>query len=183
MRAAALWLALWMTAATAWAYDYHESLLQVYAKVLPKILVINQPSEISLEQITICILHEAGDERNAEALKTLMLAQYPNGVGNVALHVDIRTFDAVGSCGDITAVMLLQGNTETIRSVLSHTRGNRLFSAAYDASALREGAIFSLDIETRVRPYLNIGAAKQSRVPINGALLRISRIYQPEARP
>lgn len=164
-----------------WAYSYHETILDVFARVLPKIILSNQPSELPLEQIRICILHETGDGLSAEYLSHRIETLYAKGIRGVEVTSFRQRYEEISLCRDATALMLMQTDEARLAEAAKFARSHHLFSAAYRPSALSHGIIFSLDIGSRVRPYINVAAAKESRVPIGSALLQISRIYRPES--
>lgn len=172
-----------LSLATAlWAYSYHDTLLKIYAKVLPKIIVINQPGEIPLSKISLCVVHEPGDE-DALALRGMIDALYPDGIRGINIATLTATFDDLSPCQESSALILMQGEHEKIAAAAAFAKRHRIFTAAYDALHLRQGVIFALDITSDVKPYINVEAAKQSRVPLNSALLQISKIYYPDVQP
>lgn len=183
MKRGVFWCVLLCASTALWAYSYHDTLLKIYAKVLPKIVVTNQPGEIPISQIDLCIVYEPGDDDNARELQRMIADFYPDGIKGIGVVTRLCTFDDLAPCRDASALMLMQSTNERIAAATAFAKTHHIFSAAYDALHLQQDVIFSLDIQSDVKPYINVNAAKQSRVPLNSALLQISKIYHPDLQP
>ena len=165
------------------AYTYHDTILQVYAKVLPKVLVINQPKEIPLEQIDICIVHEEGDIHYVQLLEKAIGSLYAKGISGISITTRSVAYTSIQTCHNTNALMLMQSTPEQIQSAVDYALEHHIFTASYNASELSRGVIFSLDITERVKPYLNVKAAKSAKVPLDSALMQISTIYRDGGNP
>lgn len=165
------------------AYSYQDTYLQVYAKVLPKVLVMNLPKTPSPGQLNICVLYEAGDGHSAERLIRFIGNLYGEGLGKQKVSAVAVELSALHQCASTSALMLMQSDASRISPVIQFAAAHHLFTAAYDPRHVEHGIIFALEFGSKVQPYINVDAAKQTDVPLDGALLQISKIYRKPEKP
>jgi hypothetical protein len=167
-----------------YAYSYNYQLLQVYAKIAPRMmLLVEDPASEPAEHYLLCILYETGNEVEAESLRKMILSAYPDGLKSHPLDVRAVRFDECTQCQDAALILMLDADERTIASAATKAHGLGIATMAYSSRFLKEGVMMSLDLGATVRPYLNLKAAKSAGIPVNDVLLRVSRIYSGGATP
>ena len=168
----------------AHAYTYNQQLLQVYAKIAPRMMLLVESTEQHLHpRYLLCILYEPGNENEAESLKEMMFEAYPDGLKGKDFQVVTVPFATCQSCRNADLVVMLDADEATIRNAVANARTMGIATMSYSSRFLDEGVMMSLDLGATVRPYINLRAAKAAGIPINDVLLRISRIHNEGETP
>ncbi len=166
------------------AYSYNHQLLQVYAKIAPRMmLLVEDPASEPVEHYLLCILYEAGNEVEAESLRKMMLSAYPDGLKSRPLEVRTVPFNDCVQCRDAALIVMLDADERTIAAAAANAHELGIATMAYSSRFLKDGVMMSLDLGATVRPYLNLKAAKTAGIPVNDVLLRVSRIYSGGETP
>ena len=163
------------------AYTYHRELLQVYGKIAPRMmLLVGEQEAKNKTDYLLCILYEPGDENHAQTLREMMVAAYPDGFKGRKFRIETVTFGHCDNCRDADLLMLFDTQPQTIRRTVEKAKARGIATMAYSSRFLQEGVLLSLDLGATVRPYINLQAAKDGKIPVNDVLLRISKIYQKD---
>ncbi len=159
-------------------YIYNDSLLLIYAKVVPRIMVLDHTQRNGTQKRKLCILYEKGDGPIAVKLRDLVRQNLPSQVKK-SFIVDISSYDETESknCIGSTALMLLDARTEKIDKALKLANRHRLLTFSYSNSLLENGAAVSLLVGKEIYPVININAVKRSSLKLDTALFQIARIY------
>jgi hypothetical protein len=172
-----LLLVCWLFAFSANAYIYNDSLLLIYAKLIPKIMQLDHTERKGAARPPrLCILYEEGDGRTARKLETLIRSNLPKK-GELPLQIVTKRYSQTDSCGDVSAFVLLNTRSERARKAIGFAASHRLLSFAYDSNLLEEGAIVSLHAGKRVFPIVNIDAIKKNRLQLDPLLFQVAKIY------
>ncbi len=160
------------------AYIYNDSLLLIYAKIVPRIMMLDHTQRGDMQKRRLCILYEKGDAPVAEKLRNLMYENLPsrarkNFIADTVSYREAESEKCIGS----TALMLLDAGAEKIDKILSRAERKRLLTFSYSNSLLKKGAAVSLLVGKEVYPVINIEAVKRSALKLDVALFQIARIY------
>lgn len=167
---------------TLHAYTYNHQLMQVYAKIAPRLALMTQtPSSVEVHDIHLCIHYEAGDDKAAKRLRDTMLSIYPDGLGGRNLHISISPYKASHQCNQSALIFLLDTDIETMRPIILDAQKQHVPTMSYSNRFMANGVMLSLYLGKTVRPYLNVEAAKQSGITLDNLLVQISKIYTKEA--
>jgi len=171
-------IALLLLCSSLYPYIYNDSLLLIYAKVVPRIMVLDHTERDGTQKRKLCILYEKGDRPIAEKLKTLVHQNLPPEAGK-SFKVAISPYETAesGECSDSTALMLLDARNENIVRALDLADRRRLLTFSYSNSLLEKGASVSLLVGKKIYPVINIKAVKRSALKLDTALFQIARIY------
>ncbi len=176
-----LWAILFLSLQTH-AYIYNDSLLLIYAKIVPKIMALDRTvRQNGSKGRRLCILYEKGDRRVAKRLAKLIeknLAEdHKNSIDIVTLPY--RKTDRCMS--DVSTFFLLKTNDEKVKHAIDYATKHRLLTIAYDRSMLKYGAAVSIYTGKRVYPFINIKAVKRSGLQLDPFLMQIAKIYDENA--
>jgi hypothetical protein len=171
-------LLLGLLTALLYGYAYNDKLLQVYAKIIPRIALMTH-SEGSLpgNSIGICLLYEKGDEQGARRLRDMMLSAYPDGLRFRTLELSLFPYSRHRSCRDSALLFLFDTDEARMQTSLDFARAYHIPTMSYSSRFLDSGVMLSMHLGKTVRPYLNLEAAKESGITPDSLLIRISKIY------
>lgn len=168
---------LLVLALSAIADSYNTGMLHIHAKVFPKILLIDTKIEEKLVNgaIKVIIFHSQEDIKVANALKDEMLRMYPliKVYPFEVLLKEYKEFDATEAA---TAYYELLGDKESVAGVNISAQKNSIITFSYDSRYLDYGTLMSLDISTKVVPYISIDVLKQSNIVLDNIIFKIARI-------
>ena len=162
----------------AYAYLYNDSLLLIYAKIIPRVMALDHTKrDRSSAPPTLCILYEKNDERVAKKLAKMIASNLPKRPGD-SLTVRTKPYGALPSCQKASALVLLNTNVERVKRTVDFAKSHRLLSFAYDKSMLRYGVIVSLHTGKKVYPIVNIDGIKQSGLRLDPLIYQVAKIYK-----
>lgn len=163
------------------AYRYEPVLLKTQAKLAPRLLMMTKGVAYKASnRFTICIVHEAGEERTAADIKDALLAYYPSGWQYHTMQIVTGKYSEMQrTCADSEILFLLNSSEETIRETVAFATATRKLTISYDSSYLEYGVLLSLYVGRSVRPYLNLMQAKKAGMHFDSDLKRISKFYNP----
>ncbi len=160
------------------AYIYNDSLLLIYAKIVPRIMLLDHTNKKTIQEQKLCILYEKGDRPVAEKLKKLIRQNLPAQIQS-SFRVNTEPYDEESdkNCIGSTALMLLDAQTEKITETLKLAKRRRLLTFSYSNSLLKKGAVISLLVGKEIYPIVNIKAVKSSSLKLDPMLFQIAKIY------
>ncbi len=174
-------LILFILIASLCAYTYENQMMQTYAKITPRLVLMTTRSRpIQNKTINIAVLYEEGDRKAARRMAELMQNAYPEGLENHLLNIQITPYSQVHSLKNTALFFLLESDAETIQPIIDLAKQKQILTVAYSSRHLANGAAVSLYIGKTVKPYLNIKAAQESSIAFDNLLIKISKIYHAE---
>lgn len=178
-------LMLLMVPFTLFALQINESLLQVHATLFPKTILMDYQFEKKLHEgaITIAILYEEGDYRYAVKLQEMVEAKYRQGVKNIPVRVLLSSYDRLQKKAPAaTAYYLFPASDSSIKAAVALANNHSSLSFVYDENDLMMGAMISVKITDKVKPYINVDALKDEGISLRPILLNISELFfQPHS--
>lgn len=163
------------------AYTYNSQLIQVYAKIAPRLVLMTQSKADQADTtITLSIVYEEGDKASAEQLRDAMLQNYPNGLKERTLEIVLTPYKRSLPSTKSRLLFLLDTDIKKLKPTLKFAAEHSIPTMAYSNRFLNEGVTLSLHLGKTVRPYLNLEAATQNHITIDNLLIQISKIYTPE---
>ena len=168
----------WLLAISTNAYIYNDSLLLIYAKIVPKIMLLDHTErENGPSSPILCILYEKGDRRTAVKLRELILANLQKS-GKNSIRIVTKPYSQTEKCEEVSAFLLLNTGAERVKKAIGFAKKRQLLSFAYDSNMLDYGAIVSLHGGKKVYPLVNIDAIKQNRLRLDPLLFQVAKIYR-----
>ena len=172
-----LFILYWFFTVSANAYIYNDSLLLIYAKIIPKIMLLDHTDRRNPPKRPIlCILYEKGDRSTAEKLEKMILANLP-GKERKRVGIVSKPYTQTEDCENVSAFLLLNTRADRAKRAIDFAKRNHLLSFAYDNNLLAYGVIVSLHAGKRVYPIVNIDAIKQNRLRLDPLLFQVAKIY------
>ena len=171
-------LSIYVNSLNASLYD--DETLTIFAKIIPRIVLMSNQKERIKENLEVCILNDKTDERTALSLIDKIHDAYPNGITNHPLKLTNPTYASIEKCENAQLIFLLDSNDKNIEKALVFARAHHSISFAYDPKYLENGANASIFLGRKVTPYLNINSLRKNGIEIDNLLIRISKIYLNE---
>jgi len=162
--------------------SYETSLLQIHAKIAPRIMLMREPLPKS-DTVSIMLLCQSNDLAAAQSLQVLMERSYPSGLGKKALQVEIERYDTFKKAGEDVLLFLFDAPENVRRPVIEYATRQHILCMSYNSVYLKEGVHVSLYLGRSVQPYLNLLAAKQSGIIFQRTLISVSKIFNPKDQP
>jgi len=162
---------------SAIADSYNIDLINIHAKVFPKILLIDTKIDEKLVNgsIKVIILYSEKDVEAAETLKKESLRLYPI-LKEYPLQIALQEYKDFNPEEPATAYYELLGEQESVTHINTLAQKNSRITFSYDNSYLEYGTLMSLYISSKVTPYINIEALKQSNIELDNIIFKIARI-------
>lgn len=152
---------------------YDTNLMQIYAKLLPRIILYSSLKPKPNETLALCIAHNALDYQQAVYLKKRL----EQANRNFSPYVTTAPFTSLKQCEKSQLVFFLNSSEEQLQTALRTLPINKQITVSYDAQNLQNGVDASLFIGRSVRPYLNVDALNARQITIHPMLLRTSKLY------
>jgi len=78
---------------TVWGYRYEPALLKIHAKLAPRLMLMaKETSRPASQALSICLLHEKGDEGAPERFEKALGDFYPDGLHGERVSVVASEF-------------------------------------------------------------------------------------------
>ena len=166
-----------ITIFTLAAQPYKNALINIHAKVFPKILLTDTKLKNKLvdNAIKIIILYSKQDIKTAQKLKSKMLSFYPK-IKNHTLNILLQEYNAFEAEELATAYYQLLGDKKDIILTNMSAKNKSIITFSYDNSYLNHGTIMSVHIGKKVSPYINIKALKSSEIILNNIIYKIAKV-------
>ncbi len=161
------------------AYIYNDSLLLIYGKIVPRIMLLDHTRSDGAERMKLCILYDGADRMVAQKLRKLILENLPGSQGGT-FEVSAVSYDEKPErrCAEATALMLLDAPKKKISKAIEFAKRHRLLTFSYSNTLLDEGSAISLAVGKRIHPIVNIAAVKRAGLKLDPMLFQISKIYK-----
>ena len=159
------------------AMTYHEDVLYIFSKMMPRFVLMSSQKEKIKTDIEICILHDEMDKLSAVALHEALQKNYPNGLLNYKINSTVSNFSDLDSCKNAQLIFLFNTQDENIQNVLKLASKNQSITLSYDSKLLESGVDMSLFLGRKITPYINNESLKNKKIELNNILLRIAKIF------
>jgi hypothetical protein len=175
-----LFVLLYISTTTINASAYDDETLTIFAKIIPRLVLMSNQKEHIKESIGVCIVNEKIDENTAFSLMDKLHDAYPNGISNHFLTTLNSTYTTIDRCQNSQLIFLLNTNDKNIEKALQYSEVHKALVMSYDPKYLENGVEASLFLGRKVTPYLNISALRKNGIEVDNLLIRISKIYLNE---
>lgn len=168
---------LYILSNLASVYAYDDDILNIYSKMLPRFIFMSSQKEKVVEDVEICILHDAIDERDAGLLMDKVNKNYPKGIKSYKIKLLSEDYNNIQECKNAQTAFLFNSNEKNIQKAISFFNRQKILTISYNAELLENGAQISLFIGRKVQPYINIDEILKNNIKLDNILLRVSKIY------
>lgn len=171
-------IVLMFCANSIFAANYDDDILNMYAKLSPRIVLMSSVKKELGTTVEICLLHEKSDASTASMLQEKIINNYANGIKNYKLDIKKVLYSELDECAKSHMLFLFATNEMELKKSVEFSREKKMLTIAYDSKVLESGVDVSLFIGRKVLPYVNMGSIKRKGIELDGILLRISKIYR-----
>lgn len=156
------------------ASKYNSTLLQIHARVLPSIVLMdrNIESKVPTKELKIAVFYEKEDLFEAQKFATILESVEANKIGNYSIKpVLITEENQLNS--EFIAVYILSAIAPA--KVADHATDLKIISFSYKVEYVDLGVMASLVVGKQAVPYINLSTIKRSEILFSPALLSISK--------
>ena len=166
---------LLILSAQIFAYSYDDTIIQIEAKLFPKIILLEENMQDSKKsEIKIVILSSKLDENVASRFKSAIEKNYPNRLAGKKILVSVKTFSqAKKDTSD--ALIILKHSEDELTQIALWANKNHIISFAYDPYYLEYGVLASIYIGKTTKPFLNSTIMKEYNFNFNAFLLQLCK--------
>lgn len=159
------------------ADSYTNTMINIHAKVFPKILLSDTRIEEKLvdETIHIIILYSQEDYPIADRLRKQILNLYPR-LKNYPLNITLKEYSSFDPSESASAYYELLGDKKSILNVNKIAQKNSVITFSYSSDYLEYGTLMSLYIGNQVSPYINTETLKQSHIVLDTIIYKIAKL-------
>ncbi len=157
------------------ALEYDETILELEAKLFPKIILLSDDIQKKSDILSIYIIAQDVDKKSAIYLKELIHSNYPEKISGKKIEVAIKKFMLFKKKPD--AIVVLNHNAKQLTKIAYWANTHKVISLTYDPYYMRYGLLASLYIGKATKPYLNSAVMKKYNFNFNPYLLKLSKFY------
>ncbi len=162
------------------ALTINDSLLKVHATLVPKIYLMDYKFKDKLQNntITIAIMYEANEYRDAKELQKKIQNKYKNGIKSYKIEATLVNYRNIQTAR-ANIYYLLPSKSKEIKSVVKKAASENALTFSYLKDDLKYGVMISLNVSKKIKPLLNLKAIKENKIALRPVLIDISTIYLP----
>ncbi len=163
---------------TVFGLTINESLLKMHAILVPKIYLMDYAFKQKLHNnsIVIALLYNKQSYKSAVSLRNKINAKYKNGIKDYVVKVELVPYNNIAQT-NANIYYIFPTSNRNIKKVVNKANSNQALTFAYLEDDLRYGVMLSLNVGSKVKPIINLNAAKLNNITFRPVLLDISKIY------
>lgn len=165
-----------------YASTYDDDVIDIYAKIIPRLILMSNEKAKYNERVEICVLHDKMDERSALSLTEKISAEYPSGIKNLKIKMTSTAYSNMDICENSQMLFLFNSSDSNIEKAAKFSNEHKVMSMSYDAKYLENGVALSLFLGRKVVPYINMNSFRKTGIELDNVLLRISKIYSEDGK-
>ena len=159
------------------ASNYDDDVLTIYAKIIPRFILMSSQKEQLRERIDICLVSEEIDEKFVDSLAQKIDDDYPHGIKNYKINFIKTRYAQKEVCQEAPLAFLFNTEKNNLRSFVTFAKEQKILTIAYDDKTLKDGVDISLFLGRKIVPYLNMRTILGKKIELDNILLRISKLY------
>jgi len=165
-------------AITLFGLSINESLLKIHAVLVPKIYLMDYAFKQKLQDnsITVALLYNQQSYKSAISLKNKINEKYKNGINDYNVKIKLFPYDDIAKI-DANIYYIFPTTNKVIKKVIKKANSNHAITFSYLEEDLKHGVMLSLKVGSKVKPIINLSAAKSNKITFRPVLLEISKIY------
>ena len=173
-----LWLMTLLVVVPLYASSYSPLLLRAQASIFPKLLLLVKEPERLLVQggIVFAIVYEDEERETAFGLKSLMEQQYKGSIEGYPFKVILVQFTELDESLECSALMALHSDKHLDKPVKLAVK-KKIVSFVADAVCLKEGYLFSLNLERSTVIYMNKTMLPYYGIEFSDTLYHVVRFF------
>lgn len=156
---------------------YDDDVLDIFSKILPRIILMSSQKSKIQDDIHVCILHDDVDSDVVLRFIDKIDDNYPQGIKNHPIDIVNSDYTDLNLCQDTQLTFLFNSSAENIDKSIVFLNEHSILTLAYDQKLLRNGVNVSLFLGRKVVPYINMKSFENNGIRLDNILLRVSKIY------
>ena len=156
---------------------YDDSVLNVFSKILPRLILMSSQKDRVENDLEICVLHDKVDATTALSLIEKVNNNYPNGLKHYKINLINSNYSQIHACQNSQLAFMLNADRRDIEKAIKFSSKHAILTVAYDEILLEDGVSVSLFLGRKVTPYVNMESLRANGIELDNLLLRISKIY------
>lgn len=156
-----------------YAHHYNSTLVEIQAKIFPKMAMLSEDIEKEKTVLNIVILAQKSDFRDAKEFKKSIKLQYPDKLKQKSLEISIKKFSELKESPDM--IIVLKHTQEDLKKIATWANTRKVLTFAYDPYYLDFGILASLYLGVTTKPYLNKEVMQKYNFHFNSYLLELSK--------
>ncbi|MCK9373975.1 MAG: hypothetical protein M0P91_12340 [Sulfuricurvum sp.] len=162
-----------------WGTTYDSTLLQIGAKIFPKIALMEKGTKERIQTtVNIVIITGGSNKQTAQQLAEMIERQYHGTLSNYSLTCSVVSikegFEVKNAHGFI---LLMDPDDSMLPALLEYAHKNKTLTFSFDPLVLQNGAAVSLYIGRSVKPYINLSTLKEVPFTFEYGFLKLSQSY------
>ena len=160
-------------------FDYDKDRLEIFAKLLPRFVLMSSQKELIDDKILICLLSNTTNDENTLFLKEKIQSNSIKNIENIALDISYTQIEA---CKDANIVFMFNDEKKPFTDALIYFKEKKILTVSYNPNYLEYGTNISLYFGAKVVPFLNVKSIKNANIDLDNILFRISKIYTGQSK-
>lgn len=173
-----LWLLIVLAAMPIFGFNYNPLLLKAQASIFPKLLMLaKEPGKLLVNKdIVFAVIHEEEDYESAWQLKKLMEEQYEGHLEGYPFRIVLIDYEKLNDTLEASAVIALHSE-KFIHELAQLVIKKKIVSFVGDAVYLKEGFLFSLNLERSTVIYMNKPMLPYYGIEFSDTLYHVVRFF------
>jgi hypothetical protein len=173
-----MWLLIILAAVPIFGFNYNPLRLKAQASIFPKLfMLVKQPEKLLVQKdVVFAIIHESEDFESAWQLKNMIEEQYHGRLEGYPFRVDLIEYEKLDDTLQASAVIGLHSEL-FIRKLAQLVIKKKIVSFVGDVIHLKEGFLFSLNLERSAVIYMNKPMLPRYGIEFSDTLYHVVRFF------
>jgi len=173
-----LWLLIILVAIPIFGFNYNPLLLKAQASIFPKLfMLVKEPEKLLIQKdVVFAIIHESEDFESAWQLKNMIEEQYDGRLEGYPFRIDLIEYEKLDDTLQVSAVIALHSEV-FIQKLAQLVIKKKIISFVGDVAHLKEGFLFSLNLERSTVIYMNKPMLPRYGVEFSDTLYHVVRFF------
>lgn len=162
-----------------WGTTYDSTLLQIGAKIFPKVVVMEKGTNERIQStVNLVIVAVPSNKLAAQELSEMISRQYGGILSNHTLSLSILSPKEALTAKNVHGFILLMDSDNTmLPTLIEYAENSKTLTFSFDPSLLQQGVAISLYIGRSVKPYINLSTLKKVPFTFEYGFLKLSQPY------
>jgi hypothetical protein len=164
---------LLLSALPLFATQYNSTVLELEAKLFPKIILLNDNIDKKVKNLQIFIISKKIDFDTAYELQKSIEFYYPDTLMGKKIFIHVQEFEKFTILPD--ALIVLYHENKILQEIALWANTHKVVTLGYDPYYMDYGILGSLYIGKNTKPYLNKKVIQKYNFTFNPYLLELSK--------
>lgn len=170
-------LFLLLNIVTLYAHSYSHVILDIHAKVIPKMILTDTKLSKKLrdEKIEILIVYDSIDTKSVNYLQRKIESNYTH-LGSYNYSIRLKEYKDITQKERASIYYLFDTNQNNINKVTALAQKSSRLSFSYNNDYLDNGVCISLHVSKKVSPYISLESLKLSKITLKNFIFNIAKL-------